>query len=54
MVALLGGWPGALLAQGWLRHKAVKTSFLATYWLTVLLNLGLLGWLDAQGVLAPR
>jgi uncharacterized membrane protein YsdA (DUF1294 family)/cold shock CspA family protein len=53
-LALFGGWPGALLAQGWLRHKAVKTSFLAVFWVTVLINLGLLGWLDAQGVLAPR
>lgn len=45
VVALLGGWPGALLAQQWLRHKSSKASFLTTFWLTVGLNvLGLLLW----------
>jgi uncharacterized membrane protein YsdA (DUF1294 family) len=24
---LLGGWPGALLAQRWLRHKTVKPAY---------------------------
>src|SRR5574343_818129 len=38
--ALLGGWPGALLAQQYLRHKSVKTEFRAVFWLTVLLNVG--------------
>ncbi|MFD2366212.1 DUF1294 domain-containing protein [Pseudoduganella sp. GCM10020061] len=36
------GWPGAALAQQWLRHKSSKASFLAWFWLTVLLNAGLL------------
>jgi uncharacterized membrane protein YsdA (DUF1294 family) len=34
------GWPGALLAQRWLRHKSSKASFLFKFWPTVLLNLG--------------
>jgi uncharacterized membrane protein YsdA (DUF1294 family)/cold shock CspA family protein len=34
-LALLCGWPGAWLAQGWLRHKCSKTAFLATFWLAV-------------------
>ena len=37
-LALLGGWPGALLAQQILRHKTSKTSFIAVFWLTVLAN----------------
>jgi len=43
--ALLGGWPGALAAQRFLRHKSVKDSFQATFWATVLLNCAALGWL---------
>lgn len=45
LFALLGGWPGALAAQRLLRHKSAKTSFQATFWITVLLNCGTLGWL---------
>ena len=37
-VDLLGGWPGALIAQQQLRHKTVKTSFQQAFWLTVLVN----------------
>lgn len=36
--ALAGGWPGALLAQQWLRHKSVKVPFITVFWITVLLN----------------
>src|SRR5574343_92439 len=45
LLALLGGWPGALRAQHRLRHKSAKPSFLITFWATVLLNCGALGWL---------
>ncbi len=38
-LALIGGWPGALLAQRWLRHKSVKRPFRVGYWATVGLNL---------------
>ena len=45
LFALLGGWPGALAAQRLLRHKSAKASFQATFWATVVLNCGALGWL---------
>lgn len=34
--SLIGGWPGAFVAQQQFRHKTKKISFLAVYWLTVL------------------
>ena len=43
ILALLCGWPGAMLAQHWLRHKTVKQPFRQFFWLTVLLNLALVG-----------
>ncbi|WP_374015133.1 DUF1294 domain-containing protein [Massilia sp. BJB1822] len=39
LLGLACGWPGALLAQQWLRHKTVKTSFQLMFWATVLLNM---------------
>jgi len=39
VLGLLGGWPGALLAQQWLRHKTAKASFRWRFHLTVALNL---------------
>ena len=37
-LGLLCGWPGAMLAQQWLRHKSMKASFLNAFWVTVVLN----------------
>src|SRR5207342_554109 len=45
IVALLGGWPGALLAQDLFRHKSSKTEFQAVFWTTVVVNCGALVWL---------
>jgi uncharacterized membrane protein YsdA (DUF1294 family) len=45
LLGLLGGWPGALLAQQTLRHKSKKGSFRVTLWFTVLLNCAGLVWL---------
>lgn len=45
VIGLLGGWPGALLAQAFLRHKSVKREFRLVFWVTVALNLLVLGWL---------
>ncbi|KPW91045.1 MULTISPECIES: DUF1294 domain-containing protein [Pseudomonas syringae group] len=41
---LLGGWPGALLAQQVFRHKTRKASFQIVFWLIVLAHQVL--WLD--------
>ena len=41
-LALLGGWPGALIGQQTLRHKTQKVSFRVVLWLTILVNTGLL------------
>ena len=40
LLSLMGGWPGALVAQHRLRHKSSKASFRAVFWMTVLLNGG--------------
>lgn len=37
-LALAGGWPGALLAQYFLRHKSMKVEFRSVFWATVVLN----------------
>lgn len=38
MLALAGGWPGALMAQQVLRHKSSKAEFRAVFWATVMVN----------------
>ena len=38
ILALVGGWPGAFLAQRALRHKTSKASFQAAFVATALLN----------------
>jgi len=45
LLAVLGGWPGALMAQGSLRHKSRKQPFRAVFWLTVALNAAFFVWL---------
>lgn len=37
-LALAGGWPGALLAQQFLRHKSTKEAFRRIFWGTAALN----------------
>jgi uncharacterized membrane protein YsdA (DUF1294 family)/cold shock CspA family protein len=38
LMAVAGGWPGALLAQQFHRHKSSKAAFRQVFWATVLLN----------------
>lgn len=49
MLALLCGWPGALIAQRLLRHKSVKQSFRLVFWGTVMLNVALLAFALTRG-----
>ena len=39
LLALVGGWPGALWAQKILRHKSQKQPFKAILWLTIFVNI---------------
>lgn len=45
LLALAGGWPGALLAQQLLRHKSAKAQFRRVFWVTVVLNVAACGYL---------
>ena len=46
LLALLGGWPAAWLAQQNMRHKSSKTAFRAIYWATIAcLNVGVGGFI---------
>lgn len=45
MFALIGGWPGAAIAQQVLRHKSQKRGFRIAFWFTVIANSGALFWL---------
>lgn len=45
LASLLGGWPGAVLAQQLLRHKSSKKEFLVMFWITVVINVVAFAWL---------
>lgn len=38
MLGLVGGWPGAIVAQQLLRHKSNKASFRSAFWSSVVMN----------------
>ena len=42
LFSLIGGWPGAAVAQSFLRHKSKKVKFRVVYWVTVIINCGIL------------
>jgi uncharacterized membrane protein YsdA (DUF1294 family)/cold shock CspA family protein len=49
LLALVGGWPGAVLAQQQLRHKSKKGTFRIVLWIAVLLNCAGFAWLHTSG-----
>lgn len=44
-LALLGGWPGALVGQRVYHHKTRKSSFQIVFWSTVVANCAAAAWL---------
>ncbi|MCU7796170.1 MAG: DUF1294 domain-containing protein [Candidatus Thiodiazotropha sp. (ex Myrtea spinifera)] len=52
ILSLLGGWPGALVAQQKLRHKSKKQSFRVVFWITVIVNCFVFAWaLSTDGLI---
>lgn len=45
LLELLGGWPGALLAQEYFHHKTRKTSYQIQFMINVVINILFLSWL---------
>jgi len=52
VIALLCGWPGALLAQQAFRHKSSKSSFQLVFWAMVFLNIAVVAFIGSPYVLA--
>lgn len=48
LLSLIGGWPGAALAQRVLRHKSVKREFQTVFWATVIVNCAAFVWLTCS------
>ena len=48
LLSMVGGWPGAMLAQRKLRHKTRKAAFQRAFWTTVVINVLLI-----IGLLSP-
>ncbi len=44
LVAWIGGWPGALVAQRVLRHKTRKPAFQIVFWSAVAAHCAAVGW----------
>ncbi len=50
LLGMLGGWPGAILAQQLFRHKTAKRAFRAVFWASVLVNVFVFVAVNAPGV----
>jgi uncharacterized membrane protein YsdA (DUF1294 family)/cold shock CspA family protein len=47
-IALVGGWPGALVARRVFRHKTTKQPFRTVFWFTVIANCAALAWFVSE------
>jgi uncharacterized membrane protein YsdA (DUF1294 family) len=45
VLAMLGGWPSAFLAQRFFRHKSSKAGFQFMFCITVIVNVSVVAWL---------
>lgn len=50
-IALVGGWPGALVARQLFRHKTIKQPFRTVFWFTVVANCAALAWFVSESAL---
>ena len=50
LMALVGGWPGALMARTVFHHKTRKQPFSLIFWCTVVANCAGLLWLSVAGL----
>ncbi|MEO5664344.1 MAG: DUF1294 domain-containing protein [Nocardioides sp.] len=51
-LALIGGWPGALVGQQVFRHKTTKRPFRTIFWFTVIANCVAFAWFVHEAPLA--
>jgi len=49
LLAVMGGWPGGLLAQQLFRHKTSKSTFLLKFWAMTAINGGMLVVITGTG-----
>jgi len=45
---LIGGWPGALVAQQVYQHKTAKLSYQFGFWICVIINCAILYWISSK------
>lgn len=54
LLALLGGWPGVILAQRRYRHKTRTASFLIVFWAVVVLHVAIVSGVAYRLVTSSR
>lgn len=47
-ISVLGGWPVAIMAQKYFRHKTQKQSFRMRFYFSCLINIAITFWLSQQ------
>ena len=52
-IALVGGWPGALIARQVFRHKTITQPFRTIFWVTVIVNCVALAWFAYEAPPVP-